>query len=71
MSDRIYTFVEAGRELNIDRQVVAGLVKAHAITPKPVPRNGAAKGLDERDMRVIRKALGLRVRAPRKPQAQA
>lgn len=65
MSSRIYTFAEAGRTLNVNRQVVSALVKAHGITPQAVPTNGSAKGLTERDMRVIRKALGLPSRGPK------
>lgn len=62
MSDRIYTLVDAGQALGVGRQVVAGLVAALGITTKPVPRNGAAKGLDEADMRRLRKALNLPTR---------
>lgn len=57
--ERVVTYGEAVRELGTTYAVVAGLVQAHGITPKPVPYcNG--KGLDARDMAVLRKALGLR-----------
>jgi hypothetical protein len=71
MSDRLTTYVEASRELGVNVLVIATLAKAHELKAKPVPRNGKAKGLDEADMRVLRKALGMPARQPaRQPQPQ-
>jgi len=55
----ILTFTDAGKILGVAPAVVSALVKTHGLQPKPVPRNGKAKGLDRADMRVLRKALGL------------
>lgn len=60
MRDTITTYSEAAVELGTTIAVVSGLVDAWGLTPKPVPRNGKAKGLDARDMAVLRRALGLR-----------
>lgn len=60
MKDQIKTFGEAAAELGTTYAVISGLVKAHGLTPKPVPHNGNAKGLDRRDIAVLRRALGLR-----------
>jgi hypothetical protein len=71
MKDRKYTLTlygEAAAELGTDIAVVRGLVKARGITPKPVPHNGNAKGLDRGDMAILRRALG---RAGRKAEAGA
>ncbi len=60
MKDSITTFGEAANELGTSYAVIAGLVEAHGLTPKPVPRSPAGKGLDRKDMAVIRKALCLK-----------
>lgn len=55
---KITLFGEAATELDTTYAVIAGLVKALGIQPKPVPYNGNAKGLDRADMRRLRHALG-------------
>lgn len=59
MKDMLTTFGEAAEELGTTYAVISGLVEAHRITPKPVPRS-VAKGLDGRDMATLRRALGLK-----------
>lgn len=54
----ILTIKEAAVELETTVATIRGLVRAHEIEPKPVPRNGNAKGLDEADMAILRRALG-------------
>lgn len=63
----IVTLTEAAQELNTDPLTISGLVKLLRIEPKPVPRNGNAKGLDRADLRRIRRAI----RAGQKPVASA
>jgi hypothetical protein len=71
MKTTLTLYGEAAAELGTTYAAIAAIVKAHGITPKPVPRNGNAKGLDRRDMRVLRKALGMPARQPaRQPQPQ-
>jgi hypothetical protein len=60
MRAEVTTFGEAAADLDTTYAVIAGLVKALQITPKPVPRNGNAKGLDRQDMRALRRALKVR-----------
>lgn len=57
VKEEVTTFGEAAADLDTTYAVIAGLVKALKITPKPVPRNGNAKGLDRQDMRALRKVL--------------
>jgi hypothetical protein len=52
------SLTEAAEILGVDFRVVSGLVKALKIEPKPVKRNGKAKGLDVADMARLRRALG-------------
>lgn len=69
MTDTIWTYKEAGAELGIGPAAISALVRYHGIAPKPVPRNGKAKGLDEADMHVLRRVLGVRSRRPNRLQA--
>jgi hypothetical protein len=55
----LYSYSQVGRMLNIDPRAVATLVRALKLVPKPVPTNGRAKGLNDADVRKIKKALGL------------
>lgn len=57
MDQELWTYTEAANELGVSRQVVGGLAERLGITPKPVPRTGAAKGLDRDDIEQIRTAL--------------
>lgn len=52
------TFGEAAVELETTIAVISGLVLALGLNPKPVPRNGNAKGLNDKDMNKLRRALG-------------
>jgi hypothetical protein len=54
----LVSYIGAARILETDRKTVAGLVKALGITPKSISTNGKAKGLDQTDLRRLRKALG-------------
>jgi len=58
LKDQITTFGEAAEELGTNYAVISHCVKRLKITPKPVPRNGRAKGLDRMDMRRLRRMLG-------------
>jgi hypothetical protein len=58
----LYTQIEAAEILGTDRWTIAGLVRAHGLVPKPIRLNGRAKGLDEADMDILRRALGRRKR---------
>ncbi len=49
------SYREAAKELGIDRRALPYLVAALGIVPKPIRHNGHAKGLDEADMRRLRK----------------
>lgn len=60
MKDQIVTYGEAAEEFGASYETISNIARGHGLTPKPVPRNGNAKGLDRKDMAVIRKALGLR-----------
>ncbi len=53
------TLTEASSLLGVSRQTVSELARRLGIQTKPVELNGRAKGLDEADMRRLRKALGL------------
>jgi hypothetical protein len=64
MTVELMTIKEAAAELNTTVATIRGLVRAHGIVPKPVPRNGNAKGLDESDMATLRRSLGRDVSPP-------
>lgn len=53
----IVTFGAAARELGIPDEAVAPIALGLEISPKPVPHNGKAKGLDPDDMAKMRKFL--------------
>ena len=53
----IITLTEAAQQIETDPVTLSGLVKLLQIQPKPVPRNGNAKGLDRSDMKRIRRAI--------------
>jgi hypothetical protein len=55
----LHSYSSAARELGITRQAVADVARCMNITPKPCPMSGIAKGLDEADMRVLRRTLRL------------
>jgi hypothetical protein len=55
----LYSYSQVGRMLNLDRRAVTALVRALKLVPKPVPTNGRAKGLNDADVKRIKKALGL------------
>jgi hypothetical protein len=55
---------EAATALDVDVKTVRDVVRKLQITPKDVPHNGNAKGLDRDDMNRLRKALGMSNRRP-------
>ncbi len=56
----IISQAHAASELGVSVPTIRDLSKRFGIVAKVVPSNGNAKGLDERDMAVLRRALGLR-----------
>lgn len=63
MTTNLITLSEAAPILGVSRQTVSELARRLGIETKPMPLNGRAKGLDEADMRRLRKALGMPVAA--------
>jgi len=59
----LITLTEAGELLDISRQTVSELARRLGIVTKPIRYNARARGLDESDMKRLRKALGLSSRA--------
>jgi len=55
----IRTFTDAARELELEVGAVRGLVRAWGSPLHPVPRNGNAKGIDERTFKMIKRARDL------------
>lgn len=55
--DNLLTYKEAAKVLDVGPMTVRDLVRRLGIVPKPVPRNGNAKGLDASDVVRIRRAL--------------
>lgn len=55
----LITLSEAAPILGVSRQTVSELARRLGIETKPMPLNGRAKGLDEADMRRLKKALGI------------
>lgn len=56
-SPAIITHGEAAVMFGVRPQTIGDLTRLHRLTAKPVPRNGNAKGLDEKDMRLLRRLL--------------
>lgn len=56
MSD-LLTYKEAADRFGVLPLTIRDLARRLGIVPKPVPRNGNAKGLDASDVERIRKAL--------------
>lgn len=63
MSDSLVTYSQAAQVLGVKPQTIPDLVEAWGLTPKDMPLNGKAKGLDRSDMRVLRRALNRTGRA--------
>ena len=61
---QITSLSEAAVELGTRPLVIGELVRSLGIQPKPVPRNGNAKGLDPSDMKRLRRALGKEETSP-------
>jgi hypothetical protein len=68
MKTQILIMREARQELGIQRETLTDLVRKLEIIPKDVPYNGNAKGLDQADMRRIRRALNMPARSARQAQ---
>jgi transposase len=51
---------QAAEQLGVSVPTIRDISRRFGIEPKDVPSNGKAKGLDEKDMKVIRRALRLR-----------
>lgn len=68
-SSEVLTFKEAAARLGVYHYTVSDLVRHLGIEPKPVPRNGNAKGLDAADLKRIRRALGMSRKAEPQPAA--
>jgi hypothetical protein len=68
MSDTVlHSQAGAARALGIYRTTVADLARAWNIHPKPISTNGFAKGLDDSDLRVLRRALNMAEVEPAEP----
>jgi hypothetical protein len=55
----ILTMKGAAEYFGKDRRTIADLMASYHITPKPVPLNGMAKGLDLDDLGILAKALNV------------
>lgn len=59
MTPTLHSYSRVARLLGVDRRTLPVLVRVLGLTPKPVAWNGKARGLDDDDVRVLKKALGL------------
>lgn len=59
MSQHLKTYNEVAAELGVYRWTISDLVRVWGLTPKPIRANSKAKGLDQKDVRVIRRALNM------------
>ncbi len=61
MPDVVLTYLEAKEVLGLRYQTtITDMVEKLGLTPKPIRRNGAAKGLDRSDLAKMRRALKIR-----------
>lgn len=71
-SKPLISILALAKKTGCDRKVIAGVVKAKGITPKAMPSNGKAKGLDPSDVRIVCRTLNLSLKAePRGANAAA
>lgn len=59
MAERLKTYNEVAAELGVYRWTISDVVRVWNLKPKPMPSNNRAKGLNARDIKVIRKALNM------------
>jgi len=56
--EQLWTITDAASLFGTTVATIRGLIQAHGIETKPVPRNGKARGLNYSDMQVLALALG-------------